>query len=145
MSKQARLHIILAISALAMIVVPMLDTRIDPAKADAAREAAGRFLEQVDKGGYAESWQLSAKPLQEQISQEKWVEKLGAGRLRTGALVERKEDDVRYTTETKDKEDGEYITLAYDSRFQKAPKVGETVIVMLEQDNRWRVAGYFVE
>ncbi len=143
--KQFRIHIVLIISVLAMIVVPMIPKKVDPEKAQAATTAATYFLEQVDAGAYANSWQTSAALLKEKIPQADWVEKLSKARTLSGALVSRQQDDLSYSTSALDSPDGEYVLMVFVSKFERAPSVEETLTVMLDQDNRWRVAGYFMQ
>lgn len=143
--KQFRIHVVLIISVLAMILVPMIPKKVDPEKAQAATTAAMQFLELVDTGGYTESWQTSAALLKETVTEKDWTEKLSKARTLSGAMVERKQDDLSYSTTALDSPDGEYIMMVFVSSFERAASVEETLTVMLEEDHRWRVAGYFMQ
>ena len=143
--KQFRIHLILIISCAEMIIVPLRPEKIDPEKAQVATSAANRFLQLLDQGEYARSWQTSAALMQSRVTEKEWTEKLTQARTRSGALVERKQDKISYSTTAYDSPDGEYILLVFNSRFQQAEKVEETLTIMLEEDNRWRVAGYFMQ
>lgn len=126
-----------------MIVFPILNEIPDKDKADKATAVAMEFLQLIDADKYSESWQMSAGLMKERVSEEEWVEKLTKARTISGALVERKEKDSTYSTTAKDSPDGEYISLVFDSKFQRAENVAEYITVMLDQGH-WKVAGYFI-
>lgn len=143
--RQYRIHVVLMISAALMIIMPLINEKPDDDKAELATAAATEFLAMVDNDHYDSSWRLSAKLLQERVSLEKWEEQLSAIRETLGPLVKREQSDISYATVAKDSPDGEYIQIFYDSQFGTKAAVEETVTVMLEEDGRWRVAGYFVQ
>ncbi|MDH3997876.1 MAG: DUF4019 domain-containing protein, partial [Desulfuromonadales bacterium] len=128
-----------------MIIVPMIGGKVDPEKAKAARASSERFFQLIDTGGYAESWKQSAAMLQEKVTEKDWMEKLSTAHASTGKLLERTEDEISYSTSAPESPDGEYVTLVYISNFEGAKEVTETVTVMLDAENRWRVAGYFIQ
>lgn len=142
--RQYRIHVVLMISALLMIVIPLLSETPDREQAAQATAAAERFLEMVDQDRYEESWQMAAKLLQEQVPLDEWKANLGQIRTAVGPLIEREQSDVSYATMAKDSPEGDYIQIFYDSRFGARSEVEEIVTTMLEQDGHWRVAGYFV-
>ena len=142
--KQFRIHAVLIVACLFMIFFPMLSERPDSEKADLAIPVATEFLQMIDEGQYRESWQSSARLMQEKVAQEDWVEKLNKARNLSGDLIKRNQKSASYSTEAKDSPEGEYIMLIYQSTFQKAENVSEYVTVMLE-DGAWKVAGYFMQ
>lgn len=142
--KQFRIHVVLIVAALFMIIYPILNERPDTEKAEKATVAAMVFLQLVDAGKYAESWELAADLMKEKVTRQEWVEKLTKARVLSGALIKRSEKDVSYSTSAQDSPEGEYITLTFDSKYQHAESVSEYVTMMLEGD-RWRVAGYFIQ
>ena len=142
--KQFRIHIILIIACVFMIAYPILNQIPDKEKAEKATAVASEFLQLIDADKYAESWQMSASLMKERVSEKDWVEKLTKARALSGPFVERKEKDSSYSTTAVDSPDGEYISLIYDSRFQRAESVAEYITVMLE-DGHWKVAGYFIQ
>ena len=104
------------------------------------------FLEQVDSGQYDQSWQGAADYLKEQVPLNDWTTKLKAVRTAAGKNLERKEEKNFYSKEQKDGlPEGEYMVYIFASKFENQVTVTETVTVMLETDNVWRVAGYFIE
>lgn len=140
-----RIHIVLMIAAAAMIIIPLVSEKPDPQKASKAKAAAEEFLDLVDQGQYQESWQVAAAPLREKVSLEEWVRHLEKARVRSGGLVERRQDDIAFSTMAKDSPEGEYIVLKYESRFEAGGQLEETITVMLDQNGNWRVAGYFMQ
>jgi len=145
MFKKFGLHAVLIISCAIIIFYPMLSQKPDPEKAEKATAAATRFLSMIDAGKYEISWQKSAKLLSEKIEQKDWVEKLAKVNSIYGPLVERILTKSTFTTSAKDSPDGEYIILLYDSSFKNKASANETIIVTLEEDNVWRVAGYHIK
>ena len=142
--KQFRIHIVLIIAAVFMIVYPILSEKPDTEKAEKATVVAMEFLQLIDAENYAESWQMSADMMKEQVTEKDWVEKLTKARTLSGALVEREKKDASYSTSAKDSPEGEYIALTFASKYQKAASVSEYVTVMLE-GGHWKVAGYFIQ
>jgi membrane-bound lytic murein transglycosylase len=127
-----------------MIFFPMLREKPDSEKAEKATAAAMVFLQLIDAEQYAESWRSAAGLMKEKVTQEDWIEKLTKARVISGALVERLEESASYSTYAQDSPDGEYVSLTFESKFQRAEKVSEYVTVMLEGEH-WKVAGYFMK
>jgi type II secretory pathway pseudopilin PulG len=142
--KQFRIHIVLIVASIFMIIFPILSERPDTQKAEKARAAAMVFLHLIDADKYAESWQIAADLMKDKVTKQEWIEKLTRARTLSGALAERSEEDVSYSTTAKDSPDGEYIALTFASKYQRAESVTEFVTVMLE-DGHWKVAGYFIQ
>ncbi|MCK4502287.1 MAG: DUF4019 domain-containing protein [Desulfuromonadales bacterium] len=142
--KQFRIHIVLIIAAVFMIVYPLLSEKPDTEKAEKATVVAMEFLQLIDTEKYAESWQMAADMMKEQVTEKDWVEKLANARTLSGKLVERVEESVSYSTSAKDSPEGEYIALTFASKYQKAANVSEYVTVMVEAGH-WKVAGYFIQ
>jgi hypothetical protein len=142
--KQFRIHIVLIVACVFMIVFPILNETPDTDQAEKATVVAMEFLRLVDADKYAESWQMSAGLMKERVAEKDWVEKLTKARTLSGPLVERKEKDSSYSTTAVDSPDGEYISLIFESRFQRAESVDEYITVMLD-DGHWKVAGYFLQ
>ncbi|MDH3960884.1 MAG: DUF4019 domain-containing protein, partial [Desulfuromonadales bacterium] len=96
--KQFRIHIVLIVACVFMIVFPILNETPDTEKADKATAVAMEFLQLVDAGKYAESWQMSAGLMKERVTEKDWVAKLTKARTLSGALLERKKKDSSYST-----------------------------------------------
>ena len=142
--KQFRIHIVLIIAAVFMVVYPILNEKPDPEKAEKATAVALEFLQLIDAEKYAESWQMAAAMMKEKVPGQDWVEKLTKARDLSGALVAREKKSASFSPTAKDSPDGEYISLVFDSKYERAEGVSEYVTVMLE-DGHWKVAGYFIQ
>ena len=142
--KQFRIHVVLILACVFMIVFPILNERPDKDKAEKAMAVAMEFLQLVDADKYSESWQMSADLMKERVSEKDWVEKLTKARTLSGDLIEREKKSASYSPTAQDSPDGEYISLIFESKYQRAEDVSEYVTVMLE-DGHWKVAGYFIQ
>jgi membrane-bound lytic murein transglycosylase len=142
--KQFRIHAVLIVACLFIIIFPMISEKPDAEKTEKAREAAMKFLHQIDHEQFAESWQDAARLMRDKVTQQDWVDTLTKSRALSGELVERTEENASYSTSAKDSPEGEYIMFKFDSQYERAKNVTEYLTVMLEGD-RWRVAGYFIK
>jgi hypothetical protein len=127
-----------------VIVFPILNEKPDTEKSEIATAVAMEFLQLIDADKFDESWQSAAVMMREKVTQKDWVEKLTKSRVLSGALVERTEKSSSYSTSAKDSPEGEYISLIFTSKYERAESVSEYVTVMLE-NGHWRVAGYFIQ
>lgn len=142
--KKLRIHAVLIVACIFMILYPLYNEKVDTEKVAQTEPVAEAFLQLLDQGKYAESWQSAAKLMQDKITQKEWVEKLSKARELSGEFVARERKDASYSTEAQDSPDGEYIMLTYSSNFKKVNDVSEYVTVALE-GTRWKVAGYFMQ
>jgi len=142
--KQFRIHLVLIVACVFMVVYPMLNERPDTEKAEKATAVAMEFLQLIDSQQYAESWQMAADLMKEKVAEKDWVEKLSKARTLSGEVIERAEESTTYSPSAKDSPEGEYISLIFESKYQRAESVSEYVTVMLE-DGHWKVAGYFIQ
>lgn len=143
--RKYRMHAALLLIALVIIFLPLYNEHPDKQKAAAATTAATRFLQLIDANQFAESWQDSASLLQEKVPEQKWVEQLRKTREVAGPLVTRKQTSISYSTSAKDSPEGEYILIMYESAFKAKADAQEILTVMLDKDQTWRVAGYFIK
>jgi len=141
--KKYGIHIALLIASAAIILVPYLKDEPDPEKINRATAAAFEFLQRIDNNDFEEARKEGATLLKERETLIGWVEKLRGVRNSLGSVIEREQIEVSYSTSAKDSPDGEYVMLTFNSQYQKRVAVSETVIVMLDKNRGWRVAGYF--
>lgn len=139
-----RVHAILILSVLAIIFVPQFTNKPDKDKAAAAASAAVEFLQMVDAGKYADSWQIADSYLQKTIPLKDWEEKLTGMRATFGAIGQRELGKVSFAAPAEAMPDSEFILLEFDSRFN-LKEMKEIVTVVAGGDNRWRVVGYFIQ
>lgn len=144
--RKYRIHAFLILLSLVIIFYPQFARKPDQQRVDASTVAALSFLEQVDNGQYDRSWQGAADYLKNQVPLDEWISRIAAVRKAAGKNIERKEEKSFYTKEQKEGlPEGEYMVYVFASKFENKAEVTETVTVMLEQDDQWRVAGYFIE
>ncbi len=117
---------------------------------DAARAAASSWLAIVDGGRYEESWEEASVGFRENMarfgkSMDFWVKALGAARTPLGPTVSRTVTRVAPTEAMPGVPEGRrYLELVYDSRFENAYAVTETLVMTLDEDGDWRMFNYLV-
>lgn len=110
----------------------------------AAQSAAGPWLALVDTDKARESWKAAAELFRKQVTAEQWEASIQAVHAQTGKNLSRKLRSAQYTKTLPNAPDGEYVVLLFDSSFEKARSVTETVVPMKDPDGVWRISGYFV-
>jgi hypothetical protein len=114
-------------------------------EARAAARAGEVWLEVVDAGLYAASWNDLAAVFRGGTSPEKWAEIISSVREPLGKPLERELKSADYTTTLPGAPPGEYVTVVYNSKFENVPPAHETLALAKDPDGKWRVAGYAVE
>ena len=149
LAKKYQIHVLLAVTALVIIFYPSFSRKPDQQRVEASTIAATHFLELLDTEKYDQSWDACASYLKNDISKEEWIKRLSAVRSVSGKLLERKQESYTYTKDSEEAKanipQGEYMVYYFDSQFQNKDHLTETLTIMLEKDNNWRVAGYFIE
>lgn len=141
--KKYGIHIVLIISSLVIVMVPLLEKDPDPEKIRRATVAATAFFERIDAGDFEDARKEGAQLLKQRVTLNDWVEKLDKAKSLYGPVIERQQVESNYSTSAQDSPDGEYVMLSYVSDFTRKKALNETVIVMLDGERGWRVAGYF--
>jgi Protein of unknown function (DUF4019) len=122
---------------------------IQPQNAPTAERVAIRSSEDwlvlVDSGRYPESWKNAAAAFRSVVTQEKWESAMKTTREPSGKLLTRRLDSAKYTTLLPGVPAGDYVVLLFESSFEHKAVAQETVIVSLEKDKVWRVAGYYIK
>jgi hypothetical protein len=106
--------------------------------------AAAQFLFLVDTEEYARSWEVTSENLKTILTQEAWNEQIAKIRSFLGPIVERIHHDISYTDSAIGVPAGEYVVMTFISRFALRERVIETITLMLDSNNQWQVAGYFL-
>ncbi len=113
-----------------------------PALREHAVAFAEGFLARVDAGAVDATWDEVATSLQERAGRATWNETLRSMRRDVGPLVERELRRYGYAEELEDAPPGVYFVLDFDTQFARRA-LAERVVCALENDEHWRVAGYF--
>ena len=111
----------------------------------AALRAVDAWLQLVDTGQYAKSWEEAAEFFRNAVPRDSWQKSTEVFRKPLGKLVSRKLNSTNYTTSAPGAPDGEYVIIQYDTAFENKKSAVETVTPMLDKDGRWRVSGYFIK
>jgi len=143
-SQNAQIHLCLLFTSLLLIVMPVLNKTPSQQITDKSVMAAAEFLFLVDTEEYAESWEVSSATLQKMLSQQAWSEKISELRSFLGPIVERAHQNIAYTDDATDVPTGEYVVMTFISKFELRERVTETITLLLGDDNRWQVVGYFL-
>lgn len=130
--------------ALVLLLTPALLLFADNKPEKAAQKSAEQWLALVDAGNYDESWNQAAEIFKSKVTQDSWKQQVSAVRGQTGKLKSRKLKDAKATESLPGAPAGNYVILQYDSSFNAGQAV-ETVVLMEQKDNSWKVAGYFVK
>jgi hypothetical protein len=111
---------------------------------DAAQKAVESWLKLVDASRYPESWDAASGLFRSAVTRDQWSQAVGGVRTPLGALVSRKLKSREFSKTLPGAPDGQYVTIQYDTVFEKKAAAVETVVGMLDADGSWRVAGYFI-
>jgi hypothetical protein len=112
---------------------------------EAGQKAADRWLAVVDKGDYAASYERASSTFKGAVSKEDWIQKVKGVRDPLGKVVSRKLQSAQYSTTLPGAPDGEYVVIQYQVSFENKKSSVETVVMMLDKDEQWRTAGYFIK
>lgn len=127
------------------LILPRTDAEKEfiPQEKEAA-VAAERWLGGIDAGNYPQSWQEASAIFREAISETGWVSALSNVRKPLGELVSRRLKSAHYSESLPGAPDGQYVVLLFDTSFAAKKSAVETVTFVLEKDDAWRAAGYFI-
>lgn len=105
-------------------------------------DATVEFLHLLDSGNVDQTWPASSALLKTTTSERMWTTSITAIRLGLGSFVERNGAQIGFTTQMPDVPAGHYAIVECVTTFSRGPATEN--IVLREDDNQWRVAGYSV-
>jgi len=119
-----------------------------PAAAQTPAEDAARamtaWLQVIDQGRYAESWNGLAAPVRGMLTAEQWDATLRQARAPfSGTVAGRVAEVAEPIPQPQGAPPGEYVRLVFLTSFSGGASARETVVGMREEDT-WRGAGYFI-
>src|ERR1035437_3985272 len=117
----------------------------NPAAEQAAIQSAQVWLDLVDGGSYAKSWEGTAAVFKLAVNQTDWEKTAQAVRAPLGKMVSRKIKSQQYATSLPGAPDGEYVVIQYATTFEHKAVAVETVTPMLDKDGQWKVSGYYIK
>jgi hypothetical protein len=111
---------------------------------DLAQSAAESWLELTDAGDAGASWDQAAKLFKGAVTKDQWTQALAGVRPPLGKVISRKVMSRQYSEKVPGAPDGKYVTIQYETVFEKKASAVETITPMLDPDGVWRVSGYFI-
>jgi len=143
-SRNVRIHLFLVFASLMWIIVPVMNKTPSQEVREASVQAAAQFLFLIDTEEYAKSWEITSESLKDILSKKNWNEQITKIRSFLGPIVDRIQHDISYTANSTDVPDGEYVVMTFISQFELRERVIETITLMLNSDEQWKVVGYFL-
>ena len=114
-------------------------------KEKAATASASEWLVLIDSHQYGESWFQASSDFRGAASKDQWIHALDTVRTPLGKLISRQLKSATYTTKLPNVHAGEYVVLQYDTSYEKAPSMNETLVMMLEKNGSWKANAYFIK
>lgn len=112
-------------------------------KEEAATAAAQKWLALIDAGDYGKAWDMCASLFKQRVKRDDWIQSLPSARGAFGAAKERKREVASYSTRLSGAPDGEYVTVRFNTQFDKKQDAQE-LLTLLYEDGAWRPTGYFI-
>ncbi len=117
----------------------------NPDAEKAAIECAEAWLELVDAGMFAESWDEAAGLVKSAVSKAEWEESMPGVRASLGKVESRQLAGQQYTTSLPGAPEGEYVMIQYKTTFENKKDAVEEITPTLAKDGKWRVSGYHIK
>ena len=108
-----------------------------------AIDVAHEFLTLVDHGQVDQAFESMTEISKKEYVKELWIKQFATKSEYYGGLVNRAISKVLRLDSLQYHPDGNYLKIHYRSEFEYKKNVFETVDLKLEDDNTWRVSGYF--
>jgi Protein of unknown function (DUF4019) len=136
----------LKLSAVLLVVTAFVALSLSAQEREkAATDAASPWLKLIDSGQYGESWFQASSDFRGAASKEQWIHALETVRAPLGKLVSRHLKSATFTTKLPNTRPGEYVVIQYETSYEKATDMNETVVMMLEKNGNWKADGYFIK
>lgn len=107
------------------------------------KDPAMRWLETIDSGRYAESWDDAAPYFQMQVPREEWIKAVQSVREPLGEIVSRELISKSLHGSLPGVPDGNYVVSKFDSSYNNKQHAIDTVTLVQTQE-QWKVVGYFI-
>jgi len=114
-------------------------------KLQAALKSATDWLQLIDNAEYNQSWETAASFLKNAITESQLKTALKAARQPLGKLISREVLTKTYTTQVPGAPDGQYVIITFKASFENKKSAIETITPMLDNDNKWKVSGYYIK
>lgn len=131
------------ILAAVLIIAGGVRIEAEDSRVELALEVAESWLELVDQGDYARSWEEAADYFRQAVEPEQWRKVMSSGRAPLGEVVSRQLLEAKFQSVLAGAPDGDYVVIRYKTTFSNKADALETVTPMLDPDGGWRVSGYY--
>ncbi|MGD0929225.1 MAG: DUF4019 domain-containing protein [Candidatus Korobacteraceae bacterium] len=135
----------LRVAVVALLIVALAGVTLAEDKTKAAEAAAEAWLELLDSGHYAQSWQDFSSMFKAAVGEKEWEQQMRAVRTPLGEMISRKVRSADFATQLPGVPDGQYVVIRYETSFANKKSAIETVTPMLDKDGQWHVSGYFIK
>jgi Protein of unknown function (DUF4019) len=109
-----------------------------------AAAAAREWLGLVDGGRCSTSWQAAAPMFRMTVTPEQWDQAVHSVRTPLGRCLSRTLRSHKMVDAFPGAPKGPYVVLQFEADFEHGDHAVETVTPVRGQDDRWRVASYFI-
>ncbi len=107
-------------------------------------DSARTWLKFIDDGDYGKSWEEAADIFKNAATKAQWAGMAKTVRQPLGKVISRQLMSKMPTQTVPGGPDGEYVIIQFKTSFENKKDAIETVTPMLDEDNVWRVTGYYI-
>ncbi|MAO70963.1 MAG: hypothetical protein CMD02_00460 [Flavobacteriales bacterium] len=109
------------------------------------KKSAKEWINLIDNKEYEISWKTSDILIQNLVSIKKWENLMIGSRNPLGKNISRDIISIEYKNELQGVPDGEYCIIIYNSVFENKKNASETITIKKSEDEKWKVAGYYIK
>ncbi len=104
------------------------------------------WIKLLDAGKYGDAWEQFDEEFKKAAPKEAWCQQIGIIRGGLGPVVSRSVDHGKFKQKIDDraKDFGQFVTVDYDTAFQKEPNGIEQFTAMRAKDGTWHPRGYYL-
>lgn len=103
------------------------------------------WLTLVDNNKYRQSWKEASLSLQTAVPEDRWRQVMANVRDALGELDNRKLSKIKFRDKLPGLPNGDYAVAQFATKFDGKMDAVETVFLAKEDDNVWKVCGYYVK
>jgi hypothetical protein len=107
-------------------------------------ESSRAWLASLDSSSYSKAWEHAAATMHSCMSQSDFDKGMQSIRAPLGKVESRDIKSQRHVTRLPGLPEGDYWVVSYITTFENKPNVTESIVLALEQNGNWRVAGYLL-
>ena len=108
-------------------------------------QAATRWLEIIDRGDYAKSWEGTSQGFKEEVSEKQWVNVLNQNRKPLGEIKERNFGGENSIRDPQELPPGHYALVIFTTTFEDHNTPLIETIGLIEEEGDWRGYSFVME